>query len=170
MKTCMFTGHRPQKLPFRFNENDERCTLLKQRLNALIREKIESGTDVFVTGMAIGVDTYAAEEVLSLKKEFPHVSLEAIVPCKNQASKWNDKQVPRYNDLLKKCDKVVILQENYTADCMQKRNRYMVERSDCVIAVWDGNGSGTGSTVKYALEKKLSVTVLHPSSLSVREL
>ena len=88
----------------------------------------------------------------------------------NQASKWNDKQVSRYNDLLKKCDKVVILQENYTADCMQKRNRYMVERSDCVIAVWDGNGSGTGSTVKYALEKKLSVTVLHPSSLSVREL
>ena len=29
-KTCAFTGHRPQKLPFGFNEADERCTALKK--------------------------------------------------------------------------------------------------------------------------------------------
>lgn len=27
-RTCAFTGHRPQNLPFRFNENDDRCIAL----------------------------------------------------------------------------------------------------------------------------------------------
>lgn len=30
MKTCAFTGHRPQNLPFGFNEEDERCVDLKK--------------------------------------------------------------------------------------------------------------------------------------------
>ena len=36
-KVCCFTGHRPKKLPFGFNEADERCILLKQK----IKEKVE---------------------------------------------------------------------------------------------------------------------------------
>ena len=28
-KTCAFTGHRPQSLPFGFDESDKRCTSLK---------------------------------------------------------------------------------------------------------------------------------------------
>lgn len=28
-RTCAFTGHRPQNLPFRFNESDKRCVALK---------------------------------------------------------------------------------------------------------------------------------------------
>ncbi|MDE6001607.1 MAG: DUF1273 domain-containing protein, partial [Clostridia bacterium] len=56
MKTCMFTGHRPQKLPFKFNEHDERCIKLKECLAALIKEKIKSGFTHFITGMALGTD------------------------------------------------------------------------------------------------------------------
>ena len=170
MITCMFTGHRPQNLPFRFNEDDFRCQELKRRLAILIREKIENGITCFLSGMAIGVDCYAAEIVLSLKKEFPNISLYAIVPCSNQSCKWNDKQIARYNSILKQCDKVITLQETYTPDCMQKRNRYMVEHSDCVIAVWNGTSSGTSSTVKYAIKNKLPVTVLHPNTYSVQNL
>ena len=136
MITCMFTGHRPQNLSFRFNEDDYRCQELKRRLAILIREKIENGVTCFLSGMAIGVDCYAAEIVLSLKREFPNISLYAIVPCSNQSCKWNDKQIARYNSILKQCDKVVTLQDAYTPDCMQRRNRYMVEHSDCVIAVF----------------------------------
>ena len=33
---CAFTGHRPQNLPFRFNETDERCLRLKAELRKLI--------------------------------------------------------------------------------------------------------------------------------------
>lgn len=170
MITCMFTGHRQQNLPFKNNEDDYRCQELKRQLAILIREKIENGVTCFLSGMATGVDCYAAEIVLSLKKEFPHISLYGIVPCANQSCKWDEKQISRYNSILKQCDKVVILQETYTSDCMQRRNRYMVEHSDCVIAVWNGMSSGTSSTVKYALKNKLPVTVLHPNTYSVKNL
>ena len=32
---------------------------------------------------------------------------------------------------------------------MQKRNEYMVDLADIVIAVWDGSASGTGNCVRY---------------------
>lgn len=168
MKTCMFTGHRPHKLPFGYNEDDKRCTALKRRLTYLIRQKILSGVSRFLSGMALGTDCFAAEIVLSLRNEFPEVSLVAVIPCATQSSKWNKRQISRYSALLRQCDKVIVLQDEYTYDCMQKRNRYMVEQSDCVIAVWNGTSSGTSKTITYAVNKSLPVTILHPDTLSVQ--
>lgn len=88
----------------------------------------------------------------TLDKEFPNISLYSIVPYSNQSCKWNDKQISRCNSILKQCDKVVTLQDAYTFDCMQRRNRYMVEHSDCVVAVWNGTSSGTSSTVNMRLK------------------
>ena len=73
-RTCAFTGHRPQNLPFRFNENDDRCIALKQKLRDCIVQLIEQeGVRHFISGMAIGVDMYAAEIVLELKAEYSAV-------------------------------------------------------------------------------------------------
>lgn len=40
---------------------------------------------------------------------------------------------------------------------MMKRNKYMVDNSDYVIAVWNGKPSGTGNTVRCALNGKKEV-------------
>lgn len=69
---CAFTGHRPQNLPFRFDETDERCLRLKAELRKLIVQMIEQkNVTHFISGMALGIDTYAAEMVLDLKTDFP---------------------------------------------------------------------------------------------------
>ncbi|MDD4493578.1 MAG: SLOG family protein [Eubacteriales bacterium] len=165
-KICCFTGHRPQNLPFRFNEADERYVKLKAALKAETIDLIEHKhvTD-FISGMALGIDTYAAEIVLSLKKQYPQVWLECAIPCETQAAKWMEKDRDRYYGILELCDKETLLQTHYTADCMQKRNEYMVDKSDFVIAVWDGTGSGTGNTVRYAKEKGKKVIILDPNEI-----
>ncbi len=160
--SCCFTGHRPQSLPFRFNENDERCIDLKRRLKDAITEMItQNEVTHFISGMAIGVDMYAAEIVLELKETYPNISLKAAIPCENQSAKWSEQLRNRYNDILEKCDIRTVLQHNYTADCIHNRNKYMIDNSDWVIAVWNGKPSGTGKTVKYAevwgLYEKISV-------------
>ena len=48
---------------------------------------------------------------------------------------------------------------------MHKRNEYMVEKSEIVIAVWDGSTSGTGYTVNFAKEKGKKIYVLNPEKL-----
>lgn len=165
MKTCMFTGHRPKNLPFGSDENDIRCIGLKNLLNEKIREKIGEGYGVFYTGMAMGTDIFAAECVLELKKEFPFIELRAAVPCEDQAKFWSKEQISRYNRILNLCDKVEVLQKNYTPGCMDRRNKYMVDRSDCVIAVWNGEKSGTGSTVGYARKSNKEIVFINPAIL-----
>lgn len=168
MKTCCFTGHRPQKLGY--GENSIQCDELKNKLLELIRELIEKeGVTHFISGVALGVDTYAAEIVLSLKAQYPYITLECAIPCETQAIKWNERDRDIYYDILSKCDKETLLQQKYTADCMQRRNEYMVDNSDFVIAVWNGKPSGTGNTVKYAKKKNKVVFLVNHQSLIIEE-
>lgn len=43
MKTCAFTGHRPQNLLWQFNEADTNCLKMKQILNQQISQLVENG-------------------------------------------------------------------------------------------------------------------------------
>ena len=60
-----------------------------------------------------------------------------------------------------------MLQREYTSDCMDKRNRYMVDHADYILAVWNGCPSGTGNTVRYAHKKGKTIIVINPASLDV---
>lgn len=165
-KTCCFTGHRPQSLPFRYNENDIRCVKLKQRLyDEILRMISENNISHFISGMALGVDTYAAEIVLELKKQWMQIILECAIPCENQSEKWKERDRDRYFGIIEKCDKETLLQTQYTSDCMEKRNKYIVDHSDYVIAVWDGSPSGTGKTVRYAQAQNKPVIIINPNEL-----
>ncbi len=167
-KTCCFTGHRPQSLPFGFNENDARCAALKKALREQIIHLIEKeNVTHFISGMAIGIDMYAAEIVLGLKASYPGITLESAIPCENQAEKWTEEQRDRYFDIAAKCDKETLIQHHYTADCMHKRNHYMVDQADFIIAVWDGRPSGTGKTVQYAQRQGKPVTIINPKTMLV---
>ena len=168
MKTCAFTGHRPKGLGY--PESDGRCTALKEKLRSLIIRMIEEeGVTHFISGMAQGVDMYAAEIVLELKKTYPDITLESAIPCETQAAKWNAAMRERYYGIAAQCDKETLLQTHYTPDCMDKRNRYMVDQADVLTVVWDGSPSGTGKTVRYAHQQGKSVTVIDPVSLDVTQ-
>ncbi len=89
MKTCAFTGHRPKDLGY--PESDERCAALKEKLRSLIVKLIEEeGVTHFISGMAQGVDMYAAEIVLELKKQYPQITLECAIPYERQAAYWSE--------------------------------------------------------------------------------
>ena len=104
MKTCAFTGHRPKSLGY--PESDERCTALKEKLRSLILKLIEEeGVTHFISGMAQGVDMYAAEIVLDLKARYPSITLESAIPCETQAVKWSMAQRERYYNIAAQCDK-----------------------------------------------------------------
>lgn len=162
MKTVAFTGKRPQSLPWRFNEQDQRCIRLKQTLRGEIEKCIKEGYTIFVSGMALGVDSFAAEIVLEMKKLYPLISLEAAIPCEHQSDRWNMADRNRYNALLSQCDTKTYVGREYTDDCMIKRNRYMVDKADLLIAVCGNLSGGTGATVRYAKEKGVEVILIQP--------
>lgn len=83
-----FTGHRAQKLPWNFNEDDIRCVRMKENLEKIIEKSILRGYFIFLCGMALGFDIICAETVLKLKEKYPYVKLIGALPCKNQYKKW----------------------------------------------------------------------------------
>ena len=84
-KRCAFTGYRPQKMVFGFNESDPRCIEFKARLRATIEDLIGKGYAHFISGGAMGMDMFAAEAVLELREEYPWIMLEMVSPFDGQA-------------------------------------------------------------------------------------
>lgn len=81
--TACFTGHRSQKLPWRFNENDERCLVMRNTLTVEIEKAIQRGYKTFLCGMALGFDMICAETVLKLKEKYSYIKLNSPRKGKN---------------------------------------------------------------------------------------
>jgi len=157
--TCCFSGHRPTKLPWLQDEDNDKCIALKSEIESRLKGFYDGGYRVFMCGMAIGCDMYFAEAVLKLREKHDDVRLIAVVPCADQDSHWTRAQRERYHRLLDECDDVRILQENYSLDCMMKRNTYMVDRSSMLYACYSGKPGGTMKTILYATRQALSVII-----------
>ena len=63
--SCCFTGHRPAKLPWRYDEGDSRCVELKSRIHDAVEAAYDEGYRHFLCGMAMGCDLYFCECVLA---------------------------------------------------------------------------------------------------------
>lgn len=162
--SCCFTGHRPEKLAWKKDEYDEACLRLKKELLLYITKLIELGVCRFYTGMAMGVDIWAAEIVLDMKNKYrdKNIQLIATIPYEEQAKNWTDEWKERYTNVLEFADKIILLQEQYTRGCFYARNRYMVDNSSFVIVVFNGEEGGTKYTIDYAKKKGLRIKILDP--------
>ncbi len=159
--TCCFTGHRTDKLPWGNNELDMRCLRLKHRLNQAVADAYEEGMRHFISGMARGSDLFFAEAVLRLRRDHPDVTLEAARPCETQADSWPESEQRRYLAILDQCDYETLVQHQYDRGCMQRRNRYMVDRSCLVLSVFNGEPKGgTFQTLTYAKRKGVRINIL----------
>ena len=118
--------------------------------------------------MAQGTDLWCSEIVLGLKKKNPALRLHCILPCKGQESKWTASAQERYHAILAQANEVVYVEQEYDKDCMLKRNRYLVDHSSFLLAVYNGTQrSGTGATVRYAQQMGKIICVLNPITRTI---
>ncbi|MDE6104313.1 MAG: DUF1273 domain-containing protein [Clostridia bacterium] len=146
-KKCSFTGHRVLSC-YDFDP---------ALLDRVILNLIKNGTKTFYCGMAQGFDLAAAESVVYYKKEYP-VRLIACLPCPEQSENFSKANKARYENLLKNCDEVTILSDEYYKGCMHARDRYLVESCDLLVCFLRKNSGGTFYTVNYA--KKLNKKII----------
>lgn len=147
---CCFTGHRPEKLK---RSEEEVKTFLKKE----IQKSILNGYSTFITGMARGVDLWAAEIVLEFRELGLPVKLIAAIPYQKFEERWSNEWKSLYNSILHSADLVRYISEKYSEGCLAKRNQWMVDHSSKLIAVYDNVPGGTLQTIRYAENSSVSV-------------
>ncbi len=160
--TCCFTGHRPKSLPWGYNEKGNEYKQFIKRLKDALNTLINEGVGLFISGMAQGFDIIAAETIIELKKKHPTIKLECAIPCLNQHVGWSKGYKERYKKVLEQADSVTYVSQcNYFTGCMRKRNRYMIEKSTHLIALYNGTKGGTAQTIEFANKKNVAIIIIN---------
>lgn len=147
---CCFTGHRPHKL-------HQPESVVIAALEHTIRDAVAAGFVTFISGMAWGVDIWAAEIVLKIKKEGYPLHLIAAVPYDGFERSWDESWKHRYHAVLAAADLVKVICPRYHRGCFQIRNEWMVDHSALLIAAYTGEPGGTKNTVDYAARKHIKI-------------
>ena len=145
-----FTGHRPEKLT-------QPEPVIVAGLEQEIKQAYEDGINVFITGMARGVDIWAAEAVLKLRKKHDDIKLVCASPYDGFEKKWSTEWQKRYNDIMQAADYTKFICPGYSIGCFQERNEWMVDHSSRVIAVFNGEKGGTKNTIEYAIMHRVEI-------------
>lgn len=143
-----FTGHRPEKLKVA-------DSLIIANLRTEILKAIDDGFSVFISGMARGVDIWAAEIVLELRDAGAPIRLVCASPYEGFERGWSGDWQKRYNNILQRADLVRYISKGYSRSCFQIRNEWMVNHSNLVIAAYNGEKGGTKNTIDYAKKQDI---------------
>jgi uncharacterized phage-like protein YoqJ len=167
-KVCAFTGYRPSKLPWGYDEGDARCMDFKFRLRESLEYLIGRGYADFLSGGALGFDLMAAELVLSLREKYPWIRLIMVIPFDGQADRWSEEQRRRWLSAIEASDKVVHISHGYDRGVFFRRNHFLVEQADLLLAAFDGQPGGTAGTVAYARRHGVQVARIPPVKPAMR--
>lgn len=148
-----FTGHRPEKLTQTESE-------IIAGLERGIRKSIADGYTTYISGMARGVDIWAAEIVLRLRAEGLPIKLIAASPFDGFEKSWSADWQKRYQAVLQAADLVKYICPGYSRACFQIRNEWMVDHSARVIAVFNGEKGGTKNTIDYAVKHNIQIAAV----------
>ena len=184
MITICFTGHRPSKLGGYDWYTPKNKAIMEELKNQII--EIINSTDEkqfkFICGGALGIDQMAFDIVEDIKYtslKFNPICFfsEIAIPFSKQSCKWNYDGIKKYETQKSQADVCTYVdrlekykikgyeEEIYYPAKMQKRNEYMVDNADIVIAVWDGSKGGTGNCVKYAEKLGKRVVTINPKDI-----
>ena len=154
------TGHRPKDL-FGYDLMNKNWSAVRA---AIKRVLLEQGVTELYTGMALGTDQLAALAVLDLRDRGHAIRLHAAIPCRGHAGNWPEKSRMLYEAILSKCDEITLVTDaSYSPNLMQVRNRFMVDNSDMVIAVYKNTPGGTRNCVEYAKKKNRPIWLIPPA-------
>ncbi|MDF2632932.1 MAG: hypothetical protein K0Q85_1528 [Caproiciproducens sp.] len=148
-RTCCFTGDR--KLPSKKIES------IITRLNQETENLIDQGVTDFISGAALGFDSIAASLILAKRELGFPVKLILALPCVDHEPYFSPDQVNQYRKLSSEADEVYYVSQDYSFNCVKKRNFYMVDQSAYCLCFSTELKGNTTKTVNYARKKGLKI-------------
>lgn len=161
LKIIGITGNR--KLP------DDKTQFISEKLKGFLLP-YQSGAILF-TGLAEGVDQLAAKIAIDLNIPYravlpfsPEQFLqESILEGMDPKSRKAEEKADQFRQYLKKAEKVIILPTETSENPYQQLGRYLIEKSDVLVAVWDGvrhyRPGSTSDVLRMSVNQKKALIV-----------
>ena len=155
-KVCCVTGHRPDAFPWKDDTEDRRFHILRKRIEQEVDTALFLGAGRFICGNALGVDVWTAQIILEKRNTNPDIYLEIALPFSLHNSTFQScLNIQKQSDWTH-----VVTTEKCRRAAFFQRDKYMVDNSDMIIAVFDNQTSrkgGTQRTFEMAREKGLEI-------------
>lgn len=170
--SCVITGHNPQRFKFKYNEQAPLCKAIKAAIAEEVKTLYSKDVRLFYVGCAVGIDTWAAEIVLELRKQADYSGIELFcaMPFPEHAERFTAGQKVRYQSILNRCTYKEVVNREYSPASYKRLNYFMVDKSQYLIAVYDqdkSERSGLVQMVNYAVMKNLQITYIHPDTAEI---
>lgn len=141
------TGHRPDKLRAVYRGLDSGgYPSIHQSAVDLLKPTLQGVATHIISGVALGWDMALALTAYQLG-----IPWTAAIPFRGHEARWTPRQIDSYRKILATATYVFeICPPGFEAWKFQRRNEWMVDHCDLVLACWDGSPSGTANCIEYA--------------------
>lgn len=160
MSRLWVSGYRSYELEV-FRDNDPKVTVIKMALTQALKEQIEQGIDWIITGPQLGVEQWAAQCVLDLKKDYPEIKVAIMAPFAEFGNQWNDDNKAQLAQLLEKVDFSDQVSDAKYRSPMQLKNyqNFMLTHTDEALFVFDPEFPGKS---KFEVDAANQFSEQHP--------
>lgn len=169
-KSCTFTGPKPTRFKFGYNENYTLCKKIKKALMLQIKRLYnEKGVRQFYVAGVMGVHMWTGELVLQLKEQagYEDIELNVVLPFPGYDAQWDIRSQKRMEHLIHSSIETITVSQQPGQGGYLDCNRYLIEHSDFLIAVSENAGAELSALTKmeaYAYKKQRQIIFIHPDT------
>ncbi|MDQ0255763.1 putative phage-like protein YoqJ [Evansella vedderi] len=154
------TGYKPHELGI-FNEKHDHLPFLKYAIKRKLQQLMESyDIQWIITSGQPGVELWAAEAALELKRDFPQLQLATFAPFYNQEERWSDPIKELYLQIWSKSDYTDYITKREYSDPSQLKlkNQFIIDKSNAFLVLFDEYTEGSPTYyLSYARKKAEAV-------------
>jgi len=100
MKNLLVTGYRAHEIGI-FDQKHKGIAYIKKAIESRLVPLVEEGLEWVITPGQYGVDLWACEVVIALKRRYPHLKLSIMAAYLNPEEKWKEERQQYFHDILK---------------------------------------------------------------------
>lgn len=155
--TACFTGHRPDGIPLDMAD-PHNINAIMGLLYQSVSTAYKTGYRIFITGLAEGIDSYAALAVEKFRDTHDDVRLVGAVPYR--AKLGSTRRESYVDDAYSCCNEILVTSEENNRGVYHLRDRFMVDQSSYIIAALAKNEGGSKYTFDYAVKRGLEYDLI----------
>ncbi|MFJ7733357.1 SLOG family protein [Lysinibacillus sp. NPDC097231] len=156
LQRIIITGYKPHELGI-FNDKHPGIGIIKKALEDRLRILIDEGLEWVIISGQQGVESWGAEVVLLLKKEYPDLKYAVITPFLEQEKNWQEHKKEKYQSLVAQADFVTsVTKKPYEAPWQFiEKDKFIIQNTDGLLLVYDDENEGSPKYMKRLAEKNM---------------